>query len=262
MCCEGPSVNRLAPCQARISPSPLPSPSSCHFWDQPGLNLQHHCHSTFHYRDFQTLGTELAQVLGASPEIVLSQCCDLRLGSRLFFLAPASSKQQSVSPLIPSHLQTIAELWAAHSSLQDPLYFSFIPAFLLPSRSFTFFFLFLTSIKKKKNVEGLPWWLSGKKSTCQCRRHRFDPWVGKIPWRRKWQPTPVSLTRKCNGQRSLAGCSPWSYKRVGLDLVTKQQQNVEIQNTNQLKLNQIRNKRSKEKYYKNLIDHFSAAVSI
>ena len=36
-------------------------------------------------------------------------------------------------------------------------------------------------------------WHSGKESTCQCRRHRFDPWVGKIPWRRKWQPTPVFL---------------------------------------------------------------------
>ena len=30
---------------------------------------------------------------------------------------------------------------------------------------------------------GLPWWLSGKESTCQCRRHRFNPWVRKIPWR-------------------------------------------------------------------------------
>ena len=209
----------------------------------------------------QTLGTELARILCSSPEIVLSQCRDLQLGFHFFFLAPVPSKQQSVSPLIPSHLQTVAELWAAHSSLQDPLYFSFIPAFLLPSRSFTFFFFFF-NLHKKQNVEGLPWWLSGKKSTCQCRRRGFNPWVGKIPWRRKWQPTPVSLTRKCNGQRSLAGCSPWSYKRVGLDLATKQQQNVEIQNTNQLKLNQIRNKRSKEKYYKNLIDHFSATVSI
>jgi len=32
---------------------------------------------------------------------------------------------------------------------------------------------------------GLPWWLSGKESTCQCRNSGFDPWVGKIPWRRK-----------------------------------------------------------------------------
>ena len=37
------------------------------------------------------------------------------------------------------------------------------------------------------------------------RRHRFDPWVGKVPWRRKWQHTPVSLPGKCHGQRSLVG---------------------------------------------------------
>ena len=37
---------------------------------------------------------------------------------------------------------------------------------------------------------GLPKWLSGKESTCQCRRCGCNPWVGKIPWRRKWQPTP------------------------------------------------------------------------
>ena len=39
-------------------------------------------------------------------------------------------------------------------------------------------------------------WLSGKESTCQCRRCGLDPWVGKIPWRRKWQPTSVLLPGK------------------------------------------------------------------
>ena len=39
--------------------------------------------------------------------------------------------------------------------------------------------------------------------------HRVNPWVGKIPWRKKWQPTPVFLTGKCHGQRSLTGHSPW-----------------------------------------------------
>ena len=38
---------------------------------------------------------------------------------------------------------------------------------------------------------GLPWWLSWQRICLQCRRPGFDPWVGKIPWRRKWQPTPV-----------------------------------------------------------------------
>ena len=40
---------------------------------------------------------------------------------------------------------------------------------------------------------GIPRWLSGKESACHCRRHRFNPWVGQIPWRRAWQPTPVFL---------------------------------------------------------------------
>ena len=40
-------------------------------------------------------------------------------------------------------------------------------------------------------------------------RHRFDPWVGKILWRRKWQPTPVFLPGESCGQRNLAGYSPW-----------------------------------------------------
>ena len=51
------------------------------------------------------------------------------------------------------------------------------------------------------------------------RRHGFDPWVGKIPWRRKWQPTPVFLAGKFHGQRSLVGYSPWGH-RVRHDLET------------------------------------------
>ena len=46
----------------------------------------------------------------------------------------------------------------------------------------------------------------------QCRRPRFDPWFRKIPWRRKWQPTPVFLPGKSHGQRSLGGDSPWGCK--------------------------------------------------
>ena len=40
----------------------------------------------------------------------------------------------------------------------------------------------------------------------------FDPWVGKIPWRRKWQPTPVFLPGESHGWRSLVGYSPWGRK--------------------------------------------------
>ena len=51
----------------------------------------------------------------------------------------------------------------------------------------------------------------------------LNSWVGRIPWRTKWQPTPVSLPGKSHGQRSLAGYSPWGRKGVGHDLATKQQ---------------------------------------
>ena len=49
----------------------------------------------------------------------------------------------------------------------------------------------------------------GKESACRCRRPGFNPWVGKIPWRRKWQLTPAFLPGKFHGQRGLVGYSPW-----------------------------------------------------
>ena len=61
----------------------------------------------------------------------------------------------------------------------------------------------------------LPWWLSGKESTCQCRSRGFDPCVGKIPWRRAWQPTPVFLPGKSQTKESGRLHSPWGQTRVG-----------------------------------------------
>jgi len=50
------------------------------------------------------------------------------------------------------------------------------------------------------------------KNLLQWGRPRFDARIGKIPWRRKWQPTPIFLPGKCHEQRSLAGYSPWGRK--------------------------------------------------
>ena len=61
------------------------------------------------------------------------------------------------------------------------------------------------------HYRGFPGGASGKEHACQCRRHKgceVDPWAGKIPWRRKQQPTPVFLPGESHGQRSLAGYSP------------------------------------------------------
>ena len=62
---------------------------------------------------------------------------------------------------------------------------------------------------------GFPGAASGKEPTYQCRKHQkcgFDPWVGKIPWSKNWQPTPVFLPEESHGQVSQAGYSPWGHK--------------------------------------------------
>ena len=66
--------------------------------------------------------------------------------------------------------------------------------------------------------------LSGKEPACQHRRLGFDPRVRKIPWRREWQP--VISAGKSHGERSLIGYSPWGWKRVRHDFVTKKQHKI------------------------------------
>ena len=64
-----------------------------------------------------------------------------------------------------------------------------------------------------RQIFSFPGGTSGKELAYQCRRckrHGFSPWVGKIPWGRAWQPTPVSLPGESHGQRSLAGA--WGLK--------------------------------------------------
>ena len=63
---------------------------------------------------------------------------------------------------------------------------------------------------------GFPSGSDSKASVClQCGRSRFSPWVGKISWRRKWQPTPVFLPGKSHGWRSLVGYKSKGWQRVG-----------------------------------------------
>ena len=69
-------------------------------------------------------------------------------------------------------------------------------------------------------LRGFPGGASGKEPTCQCRRHKrpgFDPWLGKIPWSRKWQTHPVFLPGESHGQKSLVGYSSWGLKESGLE---------------------------------------------
>ena len=80
-----------------------------------------------------------------------------------------------------------------------------------PSYTATFYLPFI-NIYQHSSSKLLPRWLSGNESAYQCRRHRFKPWIREIPWRRKRKPTPVFLPGQSQGQRSLAGYSPWDHK--------------------------------------------------
>ena len=61
-------------------------------------------------------------------------------------------------------------------------------------------------------INSLSRWLRQWRIRLQCGRPGFDPWVGKIPWRRAQQPTPVFFMENLHGQRSLVGYSPWGCK--------------------------------------------------
>ena len=94
----------------------------------------------------------------------------------------------------------------------DHLLFAKLSAKLLTS--FTSFIL-TGALCLRCRMASFPGGTSGKEPACQCRRHnrlRFDPWVGKIPWSRAWQPIPVFLLGEFHGQRSV----PWTKEHGGL----------------------------------------------
>ena len=72
-----------------------------------------------------------------------------------------------------------------------------------------------------------------KEYTWQCRgckRYGFIPWVRKILWNRKWQPTPVFLPGKLHGQRSLVGYNPWGCKESDMTVIKQTKQNIQYVN--------------------------------
>ena len=72
---------------------------------------------------------------------------------------------------------------------------------------------FINIINRSILSEVFPWWLRWLRMCLQCRRPRFHPWVGKIPWRRERLPTAVFLLGEFHGRRSLAGYSLWGHKK-------------------------------------------------
>ena len=82
-------------------------------------------------------------------------------------------------------------------------------------------------VQSQDRIQGQAWLrvslvAQWQRISCQCGRRGFDPWVWKIPWWRKRQPTPVFFPGKFHGRRNLASYSLWGHKRVSLDLMSKQ----------------------------------------
>ena len=91
------------------------------------------------------------------------------------------------------------------------------PGYLLESRGSLWFLYSYKKVFFCLYFLGFPGGASGKEPACQhrrCKRLKFDPWVRKIPWRRKWQLTPNFFLRESHGQRSLMGYSPWGRKEL------------------------------------------------
>ena len=104
---------------------------------------------------------------------------------------------------------------AEHISELVPHY-GFRLFFYPPNYNFCYFSVFLKFTVFLGFVGGAV----GKELSCQCRRlqrSRFNSWVGKIPWSRKWQLTPVFLAEEFHGQRRLASYSPWGHKELDMN---------------------------------------------
>ena len=108
--------------------------------------------------------------------------------------------------LLPSPVTSTTGCWFCFGSVSS----FFLKLFLYCS---------LVAYWAPTDVGLLPWQLRRQSVCLQFGRPRFDPWVRKIPWRRKWQSTAVFLPGKSHGFRSLVGYSPWG-RRVGHDWVT------------------------------------------
>ena len=119
-----------------------------------------------------------------------------RKGCNLNRFSPAihPGKKSSSPKLCPTHVHKMA-LWGLPEAAENPKVSEYPPL-----RSSSSAHTFGTS---QCEHQGLPGGSQGKRICLQYRRTGFDPWVGKIPWRRAWQLTPVFLLGKFHGQRCL-----------------------------------------------------------
>ena len=136
--------------------------------------------------------------------------------------APSEGWKEESLPLLASagcwHSLFFLGLWQHHSSL----YFSLLVPMPLCGCAQGSLLFWLKGLYYM-TCSSFPGGTSGEEPACQYRRPkrcRFDPWLKKIPWRRKWHPTPVFLPGESHGQRSLVGYSPWGCKELDMTEAT------------------------------------------
>ena len=157
-----------------------------------------------------SVSTSLLKIWG----IAASQCCGNKVNQLCVHTPPPSWPSVSLPPRpIPlGHHRALS--WAPRATRRFPLAVCFTHGSAH------------TSIPIHPHLEKwyrFPGGTSGKEPACQCRRHKrwgFSSWVGEIPWRRAWQPTPVFLPGESHGQRSLVSYSPWGPNELDTTDVT------------------------------------------
>ena len=147
-------------------------------------------------------------------------CCSMSSSNCCFLICIQISQEAHLTPVPPSGVQAATAL-ASLAGGQRRGGAGSLGVQADPSRGFLG-----TGLGKTGKVWGLPAQCelasgfpggSEVKAFClECGRPGFDPWIRKIPWRRKSQPTPVLLPGESHGGRSLVGYSPWG-RRVGHD---------------------------------------------
>ena len=151
----------------------------CHqSWVSPALELASFLLHPLHSQQAATI--QWQKQLQASPGTLALSFHDPREDCSLLFSQSLSTQTQRRFWL--SLLELCAHFWVAHSGPCGLKYCN---------RQ-----VWVTKHPFGREQDGLLRWLGSKETSCQCRRHGFDPWVGRFPWRREWLPTPVFLPGK------------------------------------------------------------------
>ena len=155
------------------------------------------------------------------PEDLISSClsfADTALDSVLLALSTPGGLPLGARSLTVSHLECCAFPWGGPTaSFKFSIHSHILSKVSAPFYSPSILYFFLIFLRKHVLLFDMAFPGSSvvkNQSAMQetCRRHGFNRWVGKIPWKRKWQPTAVTLPGKSRGQRSLAGCSTWGHR--------------------------------------------------